>query len=166
MTTESAKSPEFGIRRARRRDADEIADLAMMLGRWIRDTDTRTTADDIRTYGFGRNRWCDILVAHEGDRLLGYALYRVFFEGFTGRRRMFLSDVAVAPKTRRGGVGHALMAAVAREALKLDCDVVTWECSETNDVALGFYDKLEATHRPGVVSLQIDREQIEGLAGT
>jgi len=79
---------------------------------------------------------------------------------------MFLSDVAVAPEERRGGIGQALMAAVARDAVKLECDLITWECSEKNTVALDFYDRLEAGRRPLVVSLYLDREQIEDLART
>ncbi len=154
------------VRRARKSDAEALAELANMLGLWIMGADSRTSAADIRAYAFGPKRWCDILVAHEGPTILGYALYRHFFEGFTGHRRMFLSDLAVSPDARRAGIGETLMAAVAREALKLDCDVITWECSDRNQVALGFYDKLDATRIDQIVSLAIDRNQIEALAKT
>ena len=152
------------IRRARRRDAEQIADLAMVLGHWIMGEATRTTAGDVQRYAFGRDRWCDILVAHEGGRILGYALYRVFFEGFTGHRRMFLSDLAIDPESRRDGIGHKLMAAVARDALRLDCDAMTWECGDDNRVALNFYDKIEAARVPVIVNLRIERGDIERLA--
>lgn len=152
------------VRRARRSDAEAIAELAMALGRWIMGQDTRTTAGDIRGLAFGPRRWCDILVAVEAGEVVGYGLYRHFFEGFTGRRRMFLSDLAVAPDRRRDGIGHILMAAVARKAQSLCCDAITWECSDRNDVALAFYDKLAAQRMPQVVSLQIGRERIEALA--
>ncbi len=153
------------IRSARRADAEAIAALANILGQWILDCDSRTTARDVLRYAFEPKRWCDILVACDDRKIVGYALYRHFFEGFTGERRMFLSDLAVAPDARRSGVGETLMQAVARDALKLDCDVITWECSDRNQVAMSFYDKLDADRIDQVVTLAIDRNRIESLAG-
>ena len=152
------------IRSARKADAEAIASLANILGQWILDKESRTTASDILRYAFGPRRWCDILVASDDGKVVGYALYRPFFEGFTGERRMFLSDLAVAPDARRSGIGEALMKAVARDALKLNCDVITWECSDRNQVAMGFYDKLDADRIYQVVTLAIDHNRIESLA--
>ena len=77
------------VRRARRKDAETIAHLAGVLGRWILKEDSRTTAEDIRVHAFGRRRWGDILVACADGKVVGYALYRSFFEGFTGDRACF-----------------------------------------------------------------------------
>jgi ribosomal protein S18 acetylase RimI-like enzyme len=152
------------VRRARRKDAEAIARLTDVLGRWIMKKETRTTADDIRRFAFGPDRWCDILVAYDGDAVLGYALYRPFFEGFTGRRRMFLSDLAIAPDRKRSGIGELLMRALAREALKLECDVITWECSDDNPGALAFYAKHKADRIDAVVTLALERPYMEALA--
>ena len=152
------------VRRARKTDAEAIAALARELGRWIMGEDGTTSGADVRRYAFGPQRWCDILVAHDGPTVVGYALTRHFFEGFTGRRRMFLSDLAVAADTRRAGVGERLMARVCRHAQSLDCDVVTWECSDNNHVALAFYDKLDAERIDRVVFLSIERERINEIA--
>jgi len=152
------------IRRARRRDAEAIAHLAGILGRWIMKQDSRTTAEDIRNHAFGPRRWCDILVACDEGRVVGYALYRCFFEGFTGHRRMFLSDLAVALDARRGGIGEALMRGLARRSLALDCDALTWECSDDNGSAMRFYAKHNAQRIDAVVTLCLDRDHIESLA--
>jgi len=152
------------IRRARKADAEEIAVLANELGRWIMKANGSTSGDDIRRHAFGPNRWCDILVATDGKRITGYALYRPFFEGFTGNRRFFLSDLGVASGSRRDGAGHKLMAAIARRALELECDVITWECSHDNFVALGFYEKLDAVRLDNVVHLHLAGEALSTLA--
>ncbi len=157
-------TPAVRVRRARRRDAEAIAALAMVLGRHILAKDSRTTTDDILTYAFGRQRLCDILVAQDGGRVIGYALYRVFFEGFSGYRRMFLSDLAISAGARRSGVGRALMVALSREALRLGCDVMTWECSDHDPVALGFYGGLNARPIEAMVSLRLDRKAMTEIA--
>ncbi len=96
------------VRHSRKQDAEAIAELTAVLGRWLMKQETRTSADDICRYAFGPDRWCDILIAHDGERILGYALYRYFFEGFTGWWHMYPSDLAFAPDARRGGIGKAL----------------------------------------------------------
>jgi len=126
--------------------------------------DSSTTADDIRRHAFGPDRWCDIMVGEQDGRIVAYALYRVFFEGFTGRRRFFLSDLGVASDARRDGIGHEMMAAVARRARELGCDVVTWECSNENHVALSFYDKLGCDRIDRVVYLALSGNKLADLA--
>ena len=160
--TDGTKS--IRVRRARKADAREVAVLANELGRWIMKQDGTTTADDIRRHAFGPQRWCDIIVATDGKHITGYALYRTFFECFTGNRRFFLSDLGVASESRRDGTGHKLMAAIARRAVELECDIVTWECSHDNFVALGFYEKLNAVRLDNVVHLHLAGEELDALA--
>ena len=76
-----------------------------------------------------------ILVAEEGETLLGYVWVRfVLDEGDIG-------NVAVAPDVRRRGIGAALMEAFQTEAERRGAAVVQLEVRESNLAARRLYEK-------------------------
>ncbi len=54
----------------------------------------------------------------------------------------YLNDLFVAPETRLGGVGRALIAHVYEAAKADGCDRVYWLTHETNATAQALYDKV------------------------
>ena len=76
-----------------------------------------------------------ILVAEEGGDLHGYVWARfVLDEGDIG-------NVAVAPGSRRRGIGAALLAALLEEAARRQAAVVQLEVRESNLAARRLYEK-------------------------
>lgn len=76
-----------------------------------------------------------ILVAEEGGDLLGYVWARfVLDEGDIG-------NIAVAPGSRRRGIGAALLAALLEEAARRQAAVVQLEVRESNLAARWLYEK-------------------------
>ncbi len=88
--------------------------------------------------------WCRILVASLDDELAGFAVTCRRFEAHKARRSLWLADLHVARSARRAGVASALMAAVGRQALALDCGLVAWDLWTQNDRARAFYDRIGA----------------------
>lgn len=78
---------------------------------------------------------CVILCAWEGAALLGFGYFQyVMDEGYMG-------DLAVAPDSRRRGVGGALLAALLGEAKARKLAFLTLEVRESNFPAIGLYKK-------------------------
>ena len=88
--------------------------------------------------------WCELLVAAEGETLLGFVLFTRRFEAHMARFSLWIADMHVAAAARRLGVGRALMKAVARRAVALGCGIVAWDLWVRNERARAFYLSLGA----------------------
>ena len=69
----------------------------------------------------------------------------IFYEGinsFRARPFLFLEDLVVTEAARGRGVGEALMAAVAREAVARGAVRLEWSVLDWNEGALRFYERL------------------------
>src|SRR6516164_8206726 len=60
-------------------------------------------------------------------------------------------------RARRGGVARALMAAVARRALDLDCEAVYWELWRPNTLGRTFYERLGAEQADELEVMRLGR---------
>ena len=77
----------------------------------------------------------DLLVAKEGEAVLGYAgLSHILEEGY-------ITNVAVWQKDRRRGIGNQLMAALDQAAEKHCLSFISLEVRESNQAAIGLYEK-------------------------
>jgi ribosomal-protein-alanine N-acetyltransferase len=79
--------------------------------------------------------WARVLVArgNEGGRALGFALF------WRAADEVHLIDLAVAPESRRAGLGRALLDAVIREARADDARLLLLEVRAGNAPALSLY---------------------------
>lgn len=77
----------------------------------------------------------EFIAAVDDGRVLGYVgLMHVLDEGY-------ISNVAVHPKTRRQGIGDALIDALAAKAAELELAFLTLEVRESNAPAIALYAK-------------------------
>ncbi len=76
------------------------------------------------------------LVAVADDRIVGSVM-----AGYDGHRG-WVNYLAVAPESRRSGVGRALMAAAERVLEGLGCAKVNLQIRATNESAVSFYEAL------------------------
>ena len=107
----------------------------------------------------------DLLVAEAEGRLLGFALAATLFPAERWSPALFLKDIFVSAGARSGGVGRALMRAVARLALSRGCSRINWNTPRDNAGALAFYEALAARSWDSVVPMRIDGAALERLAG-
>lgn len=146
MTTDRAAA--LTIRRATRRDAPTVFRLIRGLAEYERLAhEMEATVARIRRHGFGRMRYFDALIARRGRVAVGFALYYFTFSTFVGRPTLYLEDLFVLPAERGRGAGRALLAAVARIAVRRGCGRMEWTVLDWNTPSIRFYRKLGAKLR-------------------
>jgi GNAT superfamily N-acetyltransferase len=102
------------------------------------------TEDDLSRWLFGVTPAAAVLLAHVGEHAAGYALYFQTFSTFVGRPGIYLEDLFVRPPFRRQGIGRALLAALAAEAVRRECGRLEWSVLDWNASAIAFYEQLGA----------------------
>jgi GNAT superfamily N-acetyltransferase len=145
-------------------DAPDVVSMASELAAVVGDPEPALSASDLIRNGFGPERWFDCLVAELGGQPMGYAVFCKGFEAHTAKKRLWLGDLYVRPSARLSGVGHALMAAVARHALGLGCEAVYWELWRANVTGAEFYRKFGAEQAAGLAVMRIDKHHLEKIA--
>ncbi|MCR6663020.1 MAG: GNAT family N-acetyltransferase [Luteimonas sp.] len=85
---------------------------------------------------FGESK---VLVARQGDAVVGFAQLYSSFSSVRMARSWILNDLFVLPATRRQGVARALLDAAADFAREDGAAVISLETSRTNDAARATY---------------------------
>ena len=81
-------------------------------------------------------------VAELDGRIEGLAIFYEGINSFRARPFLFLEDLGVAETARGKGIGEALVAAVAREAVARGASRVEWSVLDWNEGAIRFYRRL------------------------
>ena len=106
----------------------------------------------------------EALVAELEGRIEGVAL---FYEGlgtFRAKPFLYLEDLVVSGSARSRGVGEALMAALARQALSRGALRIEWAVLDWNERAMRFYDRLGARRPHEWIKFSLEGEELEKLA--
>ena len=153
------------IRRAAPADGPRILELDRELARF----EKLTPPDDAE----GRRllAWIfesgklEALVAEIDGRIEGIALfYETPGSTFRGRPFLYLEDLVVSEAARSGGVGEALMAALAREAVSRGALRLEWSVLDWNVHAIRFYDRLGARQPAEWIKYALEDEALAKLA--
>ena len=153
------------IRRAVRDDGARIVELDRELATFerLRPPDDEEAAR-LLSWIFDTQK-LEALVAEVDGRIEGIAL---FFEtpGSTFRARpfLYLEDLVVTDAARSKGVGEALIAALAKEALARNAWRLHWAVLDWNVRAIKFYDRLGAK-KDDWLHYGLDEAGIRKLAG-
>jgi GNAT superfamily N-acetyltransferase len=102
------------------------------------------TENDLSAVIFGENNFAQALVALDGNRYVGYAIFFPVFKSFRGERSMFLEDLYVTPDLRGQGLGFVLLKEVAKRAKTLGFVRMDWQALKWNEPAINFYKNLGA----------------------
>lgn len=84
------------------------------------------------------------LVAEVDGAVAGIAIWYVSFSTWEGRHGIFLEDLYVRPEHRSAGLGRALLAGLAAEAVSRGYPRLDWSVLDWNAPARGFYERLGA----------------------
>jgi GNAT superfamily N-acetyltransferase len=151
MVDDSTPRPATRIRPVVPGDVPALHDLICELARYEREPDAvEARPEDLRRALFAEHPLLHGLVAEvaapggSGFELAGMALWFVSYSTWRGRHGIWLEDLFVRPVHRRLGLGRALLAELAAEAVARGYARLEWNVLDWNEPALGFYAQLGA----------------------
>jgi GNAT superfamily N-acetyltransferase len=157
--------PDHTIRMAGPDDAETIRALVWELAVFVKHEDkVKATADDFRRHLFGHRPAAQAALAEIDGQAVGFALWFSTFSTFRGQPGLYVEDLYVMPEYRGRGIGKALLAAVATQALEQGCGRVEWSVLKWNTGAIGFYRSLGAQVLDEYTTCRIEEEALRGLA--
>lgn len=107
--------------------------------------EVETTAAKLEETLFGPAPSAEVLIAHEAEKPVGFALYFHNYSTFRAKPGMYLEDLFVLPEHRGKGYGKALLEHVIHIAKERNCGRVEWSVLDWNTPAIDFYKKMGAT---------------------
>jgi GNAT superfamily N-acetyltransferase len=154
------------IRPATSADVPVIAQLIRDLAEYERlshavDFDEELLHDHI----FGPRPYCEVLLAEDGGRVIGFALFFHNYSTFRGRPGIYLEDLFVEPAARGRGHGKALLRALAKLAVERDCARLEWAVLNWNEPSINFYKALGAAPLDDWKTYRVTGEAMRRLAG-
>jgi GNAT superfamily N-acetyltransferase len=124
----------------------------------------QSSAARVRRDGFGPRRSFYSLICLRGRRPVGIAVYFFTYSTFAARPTLYVEDVFVWPRHRGQGAGTALLATLARIAVRKGCGRMEWTVLNWNTAAIRFYERLGATMRREWVLTRLAGEPLRRLA--
>lgn len=83
-------------------------------------------------------------VAVEDGLVVGFALWFVSYSTWRGVHGVYVEDLFIRPKHRRGGHGRALLTTLAELCLRRGYARLEWSVLDWNEPSIGFYRSLGA----------------------
>jgi GNAT superfamily N-acetyltransferase len=163
-------SVELRIRDARPQDVGLIYDWIVELADYERAREqVRGTRAELEDALFGDRPTAEAVIAEarEGDadwRPAGFALFHLTFSTWECRPGIWLEDLYVPPAKRRGGVGGALIAHLAKITMERGYTRLQWAALDWNTPALDFYVKIGAARLEEWKIHRLDGESLARVA--
>jgi GNAT superfamily N-acetyltransferase len=139
------------VRRVERRDVDAVVGLVHELATYERAAEhCLLTAGQLRAALFAP---APALFGHvaevrqeedEHRTVVGCALWFLNFSTWRGVHGLYLEDLYVQPAHRGGGIGRAMLAALAAECVTRGLARLEWAVLDWNEPSIGFYRSLGA----------------------
>ena len=104
----------------------------------------RSSVESLDTVMFGSSPRLFGFIARQADEAVGVILAYETYSTFSGSPKISVEDFFVRAKCRGGGVGHALIAALARRCLARGYAGLHWRVLDRNAQAIRFYTRLGA----------------------
>jgi ribosomal protein S18 acetylase RimI-like enzyme len=101
-----------------------------------------STADDLRTYGFGDKPAFSTLIAEVGGEFAGLCLSFPIFSTWMGRPGVYIQDLYVEDRFRGRKIGEKLLRRVARDCRRDGGVYLRLSVDTDNDGAKAFYKRL------------------------
>jgi GNAT superfamily N-acetyltransferase len=133
------------VRPLARPDVGAFHEMVRELAEFEKLTDiVTTTREQLEADAFASPPKLRARVAEVDGRLVGYAVYSFVYFSFTGAW-LYLDDLYVRADARGTGVGKALLASVADDAITHEFFGMHWLVLDWNERAIRFYDAIGAT---------------------
>jgi GNAT superfamily N-acetyltransferase len=139
------RTEAFSLRLAEIQDVPLILDFIRKLADYERLAhEVVATEEDLEKYIFGPQKVAEVILAYEGDKPVGFALFFHNFSTFLGKPGIYLEDLFVSEQYRGKGYGKALLTYLATLAVERECGRLEWAVLDWNESSIEFYKSLGA----------------------
>ncbi|MGW3152796.1 N-acetyltransferase family protein [Streptomyces sp. NPDC001089] len=128
------------IERATEADTEVVSRMLGEVEAYYGGADTPADTDQIRAALFGPQPAATVLLARDGDSVLGFASYSFLWPAAGADRSIYMKELYVREEHRRGGVAGQLMEAVQQAGRDAGCSRLEWTADADNPPALHFYE--------------------------
>ncbi|WP_329134552.1 GNAT family N-acetyltransferase [Streptomyces sp. NBC_01476] len=132
-------------------DTNELSVLLAEIEQYYGGDPVPGDPDQIRRALFSPHPAATVLLARDGDEILGLASYSFLWPAAGADTSLYLKELYVRESARRGGVARALMTELLKAAADAGCSRIEWTADTDNPAALAFYEALGAEPRKGKV---------------
>ncbi len=154
----------FGIREATEADCAVILAFIRGLAEYEHMADQVEATEALLREWVFEKRKAEVLLALEGERAVGFALFFHNFSTFLGRAGIYLEDLFVLPECRGRGHGKRLLQALAALAVERGCGRLEWSCLDWNRPSIEFYLSLGARPLEDWTVYRLTGETLRALA--
>jgi len=124
-------------------DVETIHAALLSLSRHIGShQEIKSTADDLRTYGFGEKPAFSTLIAEVDGEFAGLCLHFPIFSTWMGRPGVYIQDLYVEDRFRGRRIGEKLLRRVAKECRAAGGVYLRLSVDTDNETAKAFYERL------------------------
>ena len=164
----AAKSKPGGIRvrKAAPKDVATVARLIRGLAKYEKlEQECRVNPQRLRRDGFtrGQRAYFQTLIAELDGKPIGFALYLFMYSTFRCDPILYIEDLFVFPAARGRGAGKAMVAELARVAIKQGCGQMKWSVLDWNEPAFRFYRALGAKTQKEWVWMRLGEYEMRRL---
>lgn len=155
------------IRRATPEDVPALVGLVYDLAEYEKSRhECALTAEQLRASLFGSEPkvFAHVAQRDSGGEVLGCAIWFLNYSTWTGTHGIYLEDLFVKPEARGLGLGKALLAALAREAVANGYRRVDWSVLDWNTPSIDFYEALGARAQDEWTGYRLTGEALTRLA--
>jgi len=161
----SPVSARVAVREAKPGDVALIHSLIVELAEYERAPEQVTGTPELLAQAlFGPHPSAEALIAERDGDPAGFALFHGTFSTWECRPGLWLEDLYVPPRHRRGGVGRVLLSHLARLAVARGCARLEWNALDWNDPALSFYEQIGARRLSEWELHRLDGEALRRVA--
>ena len=148
------------VRPGRRADSEQFIGLVLALAKF-EHLEPPSVAGRRRLVAdlFTKKR-ISLLVAADGEKLVGYALYFYTYSSFKAKPTLYLEDLYVLDEYRKLGVGFALFRRCVKVAVKEGCGRMEWAVLTWNEKAIRFYERLGAKRMSEWYVYRLDEKRL------
>lgn len=155
------------IRPATEADVPAITSLVHELAAYEKSSSLCTVRDEhLRSALFGTHPSVFAHVAEQDGVVVGCALWFLNFSTWDGVNGIYLEDLYVRPTSRGGGLGTALLAALAAECVTHGYTRLNWSVLDWNTPSIGFYRSLGAQAQDEWTTFRLTDAALAELAAT
>jgi len=147
-------------------DVDTIAELIRALAKYEKlEHEVVMTRERLERTLFGSRAYAETLIAEDGGRAVGFALFFHNYSTFLAQPGVYLEDLYVRESERGKGVGKALLSRLATIAVERNCGRLEWAVLDWNVDAIGFYERLGARPNSEWTVYRLTGDALSALAG-